>query len=327
MSKVAVFFLLQMLIFNSIIINTNCEKLGRQPLEGDTCRILALEGGGDNGAYQAGALKGLFENLASEEAQYDIITGISLGAFNGAILSTFPLGQEKQAASVLENFWITLKRKDIYKNWTFGAIEGFLFKESLYNNSVEYNKLETYFKDKKLYRHLIIGATNAVTAEYEYFDNEIIEKYGVAGAIMATSALPPIFSSYSYIGNHYYDGTIKHSVDFITGVNKCKEKGFTADKIVIDLILCNSAHISKFERKNFHVLGSVMRLIEILSYDAEEYDREAFDRYFPDIKIRHYIIPTQEFPASKQPYTFKSDDIKFMFDLGYKDAVAQFPKN
>ena len=314
---------LVLILVLSFIFSANPKNLS---LEGDYCRILALEGGGDNGAYQAGALKGLIENLQVEDAQYDIITGISLGAFNGAILSTFPLGQEKQAVTIIENFWSTLQGKEIYKNWPLGVVEGFLTKESLYNNSVEFKKLESYFKDKKLYRSLFIGATNAVTAEYEYFDNEILEKYGIAGAIMATSALPPLFSSYSYIGNHYYDGSIKHSVDFITGVNKCKEKGFTADKIVIDLILCNSAHISKFDKKNFHVLGSVMRLIEILSFDGEEYDREAFDRYFPDIKIRHFVIPSQEFPASKHPYEFDSNDIKFMLELGYKDAVALFPK-
>jgi hypothetical protein len=36
-----------------------------------------LKGGGTKGAYQAGVLKGLIENLPAEEVAWDVISGIS----------------------------------------------------------------------------------------------------------------------------------------------------------------------------------------------------------------------------------------------------------
>ena len=43
---------------------------------------LVLEGGGAKGAYQAGAIKALLDN----DYKFDLITGTSIGAINGAFL-------------------------------------------------------------------------------------------------------------------------------------------------------------------------------------------------------------------------------------------------
>ncbi len=68
----------------------------------DKCRILVLEGGGDRGAYHAGAFHELVNNLPSEEVAYDIVTGISVGALNGLALSFFEKGDEKNASKFLD---------------------------------------------------------------------------------------------------------------------------------------------------------------------------------------------------------------------------------
>lgn len=313
----------KLLILSVLLVLVSMSLQDHEPMTGEDCRILALEGGGDNGAYQAGALKGLFENLPADEVKYDIITGVSLGAFNGALIATKSPGQEKEAAEELYNIWKNLKKNEIYENWTLGFLQGFFYKEGLYNNKPEFKKMESYFKDKTLERYLIIGATNAVTAEYEYFDNEIFNKHGVSGAIMASSALPPLFASYEYIGNHYYDGTIRHSVDFMTAVNMCRDKGFEYDKIIIDVVLCNSSKIEKYSEDTYHPLNALMRLIEILSYDTEQYDVDIIKKYYPEVNIRNLITPSQQFPESKQPYSFEDEDIKFMLELGYKDGKEQ----
>jgi len=51
------------------------------------CRILALEGGGDKGAYEAGVFSYMANHLPPEEVQYDVLTGVSVGALNAAGLS------------------------------------------------------------------------------------------------------------------------------------------------------------------------------------------------------------------------------------------------
>ncbi len=60
------------------------------------CRILVLEGGGDRGAFHAGAFDSLVKNLPESEVAYDVITGISVGSINALFLSFFAKGDEKK---------------------------------------------------------------------------------------------------------------------------------------------------------------------------------------------------------------------------------------
>ena len=53
---------------------------------------MALSGGGAKGPFQIGALWHMVRNLDKEEVQYDVVSGISVGAINGAGISLFPKG-------------------------------------------------------------------------------------------------------------------------------------------------------------------------------------------------------------------------------------------
>jgi NTE family protein len=59
------------------------------------CRALALRGGGTKGAYEIGVLKAFTAYVKKIEYAYDVIVGVSVGAMNGALLSTFERGLEK----------------------------------------------------------------------------------------------------------------------------------------------------------------------------------------------------------------------------------------
>lgn len=59
------------------------------------CRALALEGGGDRGAYHAGAMSKMYDLLPKEEYQYDVCSGISAGSLNCAAWGLFPKGMEQ----------------------------------------------------------------------------------------------------------------------------------------------------------------------------------------------------------------------------------------
>jgi NTE family protein len=62
---------------------------------------LVLEGGGDRGAYQAGAVRGLVENLPPKDVEYDVVSGVSIGAINAAGFSFFKPGKEDEASQYL----------------------------------------------------------------------------------------------------------------------------------------------------------------------------------------------------------------------------------
>ena len=48
-----------------------------------------MSGGGSNGAWEAGVLYGLAHNGNPEDYKYDVVSGVSAGAINAAVLSTF----------------------------------------------------------------------------------------------------------------------------------------------------------------------------------------------------------------------------------------------
>jgi len=64
-------------------------------------KALVLSGGGCKGAFQLGVLKKLQEE--DPELDYDIYTGISVGALNSSLLATGPL---KETLSELERVWM-----------------------------------------------------------------------------------------------------------------------------------------------------------------------------------------------------------------------------
>ena len=87
--KSFLFFIFQ---FSLIILNFALSHI--EPLQ--KCRALALEGGGDAGSWQAGAIAGLVENLPANEVQYDVISGVSVGSINGLYVATYEKGDEKK---------------------------------------------------------------------------------------------------------------------------------------------------------------------------------------------------------------------------------------
>jgi len=70
-----------------------------------SCYALAIEGGGDLGAYEAGVIQGLIQNLPGNEVEWDIIAGISVGSILAAGMGQFPKGQEATMVEWIISLW------------------------------------------------------------------------------------------------------------------------------------------------------------------------------------------------------------------------------
>ena len=80
-----------------------------------------LGGGGDRGAYEAGAVKGLVEALAETGgAKFDIISGVSTGAINSWLMAQHSIGNEADAVEDMVKFWTSISKSDIYEIWKIG---------------------------------------------------------------------------------------------------------------------------------------------------------------------------------------------------------------
>ena len=62
----------------------------------DKCIALSMSGGGSKGAFEAGALYGLYHaNSDKTKFRYDVITAVSAGAVNLAAVTLFDIGDEE----------------------------------------------------------------------------------------------------------------------------------------------------------------------------------------------------------------------------------------
>ena len=72
----------------------------------DHCYGLALSGGGSKGAYEAGVLWGFYHGAKDKtKYQYDVVTGVSAGAINGAAIAMFAPGDEEKMVEFLSSTW------------------------------------------------------------------------------------------------------------------------------------------------------------------------------------------------------------------------------
>ena len=71
-----------------------------------------MSGGGSRGAFEPGALLQLAKHFdGTQEMEYDVISGVSVGAINAGMFSLFPKGNEIDAAKYMYNCWLELSNE------------------------------------------------------------------------------------------------------------------------------------------------------------------------------------------------------------------------
>src|SRR6266404_2100405 len=194
--------------------------------------VLVLQGGGALGAYQAG----VYEGLAEQGFAPNWVTGVSIGAINGALIAGNPVERRLER---LREFWnrvssglpwnplaqlaplrAGLNRFSALAAATFG-VPGFfsprippaLFTPealSIYDTSPLRRTLgelvDFDFLNREQHVRLSVGSVNVRTGNSVYFDNR--ERKLGADHIMASGSLPPGFPPVMIEGEHYWDGGI-----------------------------------------------------------------------------------------------------------------------
>jgi len=291
---------------------------------GEKCRALVLQGGGDKGAYQAGVLYGLVTYTDKpEEFQYDVLTGISVGAVNAISLAQFPKGEEKEAVQYLKDIWANTTRKDIYKSWPGGIIEGLFFKPSLFNSHPERFYIEKYLKTFPDKRQVTVVATDMNTGKKVSF-NENTMNGSLEDAIntaMYSSAVPFVFEPQPYLNNTLIDGGWSgEGLDVEDAVARCREIVEDDKDIILDIIFANNISNIRVKRQNYTSLQILARYSQILSYTAGVRAYEYAIENYPDVNFRYVMIASQKLPNQDIPLDFNPKNIEFMLNLGIQDA-------
>jgi NADPH-dependent 2,4-dienoyl-CoA reductase/sulfur reductase-like enzyme/predicted acylesterase/phospholipase RssA len=207
--------------------------------------VMILQGGGALGAFECGVVQALEE----EAIRPDIVAGVSIGAFNGAIIAANP----GHAAQALGAFWNDIsvyvpdfageRTRRLLSSWQaliygvpgffrphwatpqFGA-EYPMFWTSFYDPSPVKELLSRYVDFSYLKSspvRLLVSAVNVETAGLEVFDSYVDEL--TADHILASGSLPPAFPWTTINGKHYWDGGILSNSPLELVVERCGAVG------------------------------------------------------------------------------------------------------
>ena len=189
--------------------------------------VLILQGGGALGAFECGVVKALEERSIYP----DLVAGVSIGAFNAAIIAANP----RNATAALEAFWreLSLDTPDVpyeelrralssLQSLVFGAPRFFRPRwfepilapaqlptnwTSFYDPSPLKATLSKYVAFKRLRDspvRLVLSAVDVETSQLTIFDSYVDEI--TPEHVLASGSLPPAFPWTSIEGKHYWDG-------------------------------------------------------------------------------------------------------------------------
>lgn len=289
---------------------------------GGKCRGLALAGGGDKGAYQAGVIAGLVSALPAGEAEYDVVTGVGCGALNALAFALSAPGAEAAAAASLVSFWEGSSYSDFYEDWAGGLIEGLLQQSGLYNSAPLTSTLKKLAGAGNFGRQVVIGATDLVSGDYLTFNGTLALADLLAGAAGSFS-MAGVFPVTPLDDLVLMDGSIKFSVDILSAVTHCQAAGYANSDIIVDIALVAGKTINPVNAASYKTLQVLIRYLEISSYDGVMQVVENAQHDYPGVTLRNIVEPSGSMPnqADPWPYDFSSSDLKSMVQMGISDAT------
>lgn len=164
----------------------------------DEINILALSGGGADGAFGAGVLTGWSE--AGQRPNFDIVTGVSTGALMATLAFVGP-----EYDAVMKDAYTTVKSEDIYSEKGYTSI----FSDSLLDNTPLKRKIESVVNDALLDkvaeeyrkgRRLYVATTNLDSGQLVVWDMGAIAASGAPSrarayqrVLLASAAVPGYF--------------------------------------------------------------------------------------------------------------------------------------
>jgi predicted acylesterase/phospholipase RssA len=153
------------------------------------CRILALRGGGVHGAFEVGALTALVNNLDPIEVQYDIISGVSVGAIITSAFATYDFGMEKEAVKWLDQ---QFRRNDaLFEFWPSVFFEP-LWKNSIIDPSNLIKMLDDILSNNSWKRKVSIQSVDVNTGQIVIFDETTPQDLRTK-AVLSSASIPSFF--------------------------------------------------------------------------------------------------------------------------------------
>lgn len=159
---------------------------------------LSFSGGGSFGAVEIGILKRLLE---IEKKNYDLYTGISVGAMNAGILSYYK--DINLGVNNAEKWYSLIKNKMVYDILPNTGV-------SLLNSQPLYNTLTKMISmmHNSPVINTLIGATNLYSGKLDIYNFQEQDDFNKVLLLMSSSAIPGILPPIKFKDQLYVDGGV-----------------------------------------------------------------------------------------------------------------------
>jgi len=257
-------------------------------------KALVLSGGGSKGSYQLGVWKA----LKKLNIKIDIVTGTSVGALNGALITQ---KSYKKAKKIWNNLNMKVlfgedidNKKDIIK----------MYGKQIKNGGMDITKLEKMISDtlnkRKFYKSKInygLVTVNLTNLEAEELEKKDIEKDKLDDYLIASASCYPAFKQKDIEGMKYIDGGYYDNVP----INLAIKMGAT-EIICVDL----RAPGLKKDRKNKNIpiitITPNNKLSNFLDFSNSVVKRNISYGYNDTMKVFNKL--------EGRKYTFKKNSLK-----------------
>lgn len=255
---------------------------------------LVLAGGASLGAYQVGAIKAL-DQLGY---QFDIVTGTSIGALNGALVCAkqndriIDIWNKVTPETVMAN-GVNIT-KDTFKDVNSDIFKSFrtLSKNYLFNGfSVDIKPFRKFVKEnidveacqKSNIKFGIVAVEFPSFKEMDINMN-LVSKDKFLSWIHASSACTPVFPAEKIDGKTYIDGFFRDNLPIRLAFKYGADEVFAIDMRFLDL---EPQHKFFLSMPNVHYIAPYIQLGSFLDFDNKEILRRIQIGYFDTMKYFH----------------------------------------
>jgi NTE family protein len=256
----------------------------------DKKTALVLSGGGAKGAFQVMA-----EKYAREMKgyQWDIISGVSVGALNAVMLAM-------KKYQKLEELWCSISNEQVYTGkLNFWALMKIAFgAKSVYSNDPLWDLLQQEYEPEKIEIDIRVGAVSLRSGEYKSFR---ATDAGFLRAVLASTAIPVVWKPV-FVTDEYPD-----MVD--GGVRNISPLGDVLDSKPDEVIIinCSPEKPPVFEGEHGNALDIGMHALEVALNEIFVSDLREFLRINRNVKEAEIqgVILTNEDGKPYKYYDYK----------------------
>ena len=138
-----------------------------------------MQGGGTNGSWEAGVLWGFLHYGDPKDFEYDVISGVSVGAFSTYVGTHYEKGEELAFSEKLSDFWSSLDTYTLYEQENLLQVfKHQLLNErnSLYDNSKAWDYVRGLeFPHNDIMRRFSITALDLNSGHRQFFNQDNID--------------------------------------------------------------------------------------------------------------------------------------------------------